>query len=227
MTETVPAEDDGQRMAIEERRRRTAHHEAGHLLGAALFLWKVEAVSIRPGESFNGICHYGDLTDLHVETPPTFALVPSLDLPEDFRKSLERRIVVSLMGQLAAQYAVPMTGFIPAPAEDFAESAAKALARLSPRHAELVVAAERREPIPDDEENAWAVSSALVGDAEAAHLQWLRVVADQLVREWMAEIEALAEALLVSPVLSGDEAKRIIREVRPYRWRTAADAVPA
>lgn len=214
--------------SAEELRWRTAHHESGHTVAMIVVGMPLEAVSIRPGKHFGGIAHPGDLRTWQAEIPPTFGTVPSVALPADFRKAWERRIVVSLAGELAARWAVPLTGFIPSPAEDFAERAAAALARLSPRHAELIVAAESADPTPSDEESAASDSYALVGPEEsAAHLNWLRVVAGELVREWACEISALGAALLERPVLSGDEAKGIVRSARPYLWRPAADAVPA
>ncbi len=77
----------------------------------------VDVISLRPGRSYRAATLLGQIE--------------------------ERRIVIILAGDIAADWAEPWTGYRAATdAETFAQEAAAALERLSPRGRELLVAAE-------------------------------------------------------------------------------------
>lgn len=193
-----------------------AWHEAGH--GAARY-----AVSA-PGSVAFVPCrrcdnHAGVMVSVQSATRSRifakFAAEHILDeafaLHFDVRAELERDILVALAGAIAERYAAPAVNgyFADPPCTLAAERVAKALAQLSPRHAELL---ERSEAEPADDDDVRArEESELVARSEAGwHLVWLRAVADRLVAERASSIERLALVLLDRPAIPGDEAEAIL-----------------
>jgi hypothetical protein len=195
-------------------RRRTAIHEAAHAVAAIALGHGVSLVSIRAGAGYRGITM--------LQFGPTFVSTSSVDLdlpvvrqPPNVRGSLEADIVVSLAGPMAALYADLKSGYLaPDPCDKAVEQAATDLSHLSPRHRELIVTAEGLpdHQYPGDETSASTLAWALAGEMTeaAAHVNWLRAVARNLVFAHWFQIVALADALLERTVLDGDTAKSIV-----------------
>src|SRR4051794_32921778 len=84
--------------------RRTALHEAGHAVAELILGGQVEYVSTRPGNAFRGI-------EVAVPRPLDlggFDPFRSVSVqPPGLRADVERRIVVFLAGEIAAQYLGP------------------------------------------------------------------------------------------------------------------------
>lgn len=192
-------------------RQRTAYHEAGHALAAWLYDRPLAVVSIKPGRHYNGVTRFesadrGWIEAFDVDSAALFQ-------PIDVRTAIEREIVISLAGPIAAELALPPTGFTgPDECELVAERESASMAALSPRAQELVTAMESGPPHESDEQTAAHLSHALTWDeAEAAaHLAWLRVTARRLIARHWYRAAALAAALLERPVLDGKTAVAIL-----------------
>lgn len=204
---------------------RTAYHEAGHVVAMLVLGQPLDIVSIRPSKHYAGITLYGECGRQGWQGEIPNILDPATQHPSDFRAFFERRIVVSLAGKIAGTLAPvePYSGYTaPSPDEEFAERAAHAIARLSPRHRELVLkteAEEASEAFPTDDETAMRDATVLSGDEASSHVGWLEQVARRLVHQHAVSIEMLAEALLQRPVLSGQEAAQIVRKSRSIDGR--------
>jgi DNA-directed RNA polymerase specialized sigma24 family protein len=112
----------------------------------------------------------------------------------------------------------PSHGWLsPEPCDDDAQRAVQALAALSPRHRELVLAMEADETEIDNDETQAAAWSRILfidkADEAAWHLEWLRATARNLVIEQWPRIARLAAVLEERIVLSGDEA---VANLAPY-----------
>ena len=124
------------------------------------------------------------------------SLAPALLQPFETRATVERLAVISLVGGIAGLYArwtadEPSHGYVaPEPCDDDAERAVLALAGLSPRHRELVVALEADESDRNNDETTARKWSGLLfldqTDEAAWHLEWLRATARGLVVEQVA-----------------------------------------
>jgi hypothetical protein len=186
-----------------------AWHEAGHALAAVLVGRPLDYVSTRPGLQFGGITHYGPSAPLGVDgvTLAPLALQPDLTIRERF----ERSILVALAGGVAERFVEPFTGsgYVPADDDDDrAAASAAALARLSPRHRELVVAAERRTaPYPTDDEGQARQSSAIFNAPAAVghHVEWLRGEVEAMVHTHERQLRAIHDALLPLEVMTEQE----------------------
>lgn len=195
-----------------EEARRVAYHEAGHALAAAVFGVPIVLVSIRPGERYGGITvisKAGSAVGFNLALP-----VPLQS--REARAWCERLIVVLLAGAAAKRLVAPSSGYVDdSPDEREAHEAAEALARLSPRHRELLtqLEAEPLDPSEEfdlDEDEAAKLSWGLAGDEAGAHLAWLRAVAGRLVRERFETLRALAEALMAAEVLTAEAIVAIV-----------------
>jgi hypothetical protein len=194
---------------------RTAYHEAGHTVAGWLYGRMPEIVSTRPAETYRGITSFEPLDpgdDFAAGFEPGFP-VP-LQAAET-RRRIEARVVISLAGPIAGDYAAPIRGYAPLDDDRLAaERVSRELAHLSPRHRELLVALETDTTSRDaDEVHARELAGAWIGEPNeaVAYLHWLRVVAERLVCDYWRAITALAAALLEQRVLSGDDAVSIIR----------------
>lgn len=196
-------------------RWRTAHHEASHACAAWAFGRPLKVVSIRPGESYNGVTISGNDEPKDLDLGGYLLDAPVALQPPELRAAIERAAMVSLAGDLAGEAAAlihePIGGWLPDPDTQAIE---EALAALPPRSRELIVESEARtESIPSDDERAAGLVSLLTtSEAEAdAYLAWLRVSADDLVRFQWPRITRLALALLERHYIDGPEAVRILR----------------
>jgi hypothetical protein len=188
-------------------RRGTALHEAGHAVAFVVLGLPLEYASIRPGRTFNGtVSPVQSTIDVNeIQFGRVSQQLPSL------RSIVERRIIATLAGELAARYLATE----PAPAayvDDAAETIAReALQRLAPRVAELVVHHEQAEDTGTDEANAWEAAGIFAdGEPQAAYLSWLRAEARLLVIRYSAAILRVAEALERHAVLNGEQVAALV-----------------
>jgi len=205
-------------------RQRTAWHECGHGLSHLLLRGRSpELVSIRPGQAYRGVT-LGTGGDPWQGTFEPQRL--SILQPADLRRVLEQRIVVSLAGDVGADLgALPRSGYRPITAdEQDAETTARALNQLSPRHRELLAAAESASDVESDDEAAIAWSFVLSGsqDESIAHLSWLRHVTRRLLSAHIDGLSRLVPRLLEVEVLDGATFSHIARKGRCgcHRWPT-------
>jgi len=115
------------------------------------------------------------------------------------------------------RWAKPVTGYVGLSKGEVAvAAAAAALERLSPRGRELLVASEAATDHVNDQTAARHLSQ-MVNDSQSivveAHLRWLRLVADTLVRSHLNAVRSFAQALLEREVLGAEEIDAI--------WRTS------
>jgi hypothetical protein len=191
-------------------RRQTALHEAGHAVADVVFGIPIEYVSIRSGHGFGGI---------EVPVPREFAdiagfdLVPLVMQPPALRADVERCIIATLAGGVAALH----LGSEPAPAgydDDEAERiATQALGALGPRISELVIDNETNDKqFESDQDHATDLAIALFGDVlgGAHYLAWLRVEAETLVVRYRAAILRVADMLERHAVLAGDQIAALV-----------------
>lgn len=192
-------------------RRRTALHEAGHACAEVILGGAVEYASIRPGRTFAGIevPAARDLIDVDGFAP----WLPSVTLePPALRVAVERQIIATLAGELAALYLAPLPARGWYGPDDAAEIARQALVGLGPRIADLVVGHELREqPTDSDEVSAQSLASAFAGpEAGPYYVEWLRCEARELVTRYHAAIRRVADALERSAVLRGDQIAALV-----------------
>jgi hypothetical protein len=185
----------------------TAYHEAGHAVAAVALDLRVDVVTIRPTH------RYGGCTATEHRRAEWLERIEAIDVtataimqPADWRRDIEADILVSLAGPAAGDAVAPATRRED-PDEQRAARAATALARLSPRHREVLDRLEADdEPVGADDHTAWTLASVLSGEDEAAHhLAWMQAVARRFVADYWHHIAAVAEALLEREVLSGEE----------------------
>ncbi len=192
-------------------RRLIALHEAAHAVANTVLNVPMEYASIRPGRRFLGVA----VAAPREGSPPT-GFDPDHVVamqPPDVRAEIERRIITTLAGEIAALYladAPARTGY----SDDDSETiAASALAALGPRVAELVVEDEQRdEPLDADETRARSLADAFAGpEAGAYYLEWLRAEARELVIRYRSAILRVADALERHAVLSGEQIAALVR----------------
>lgn len=193
----------------------TAYHEAAHAVVALLLDARVEFVSIRPGKQHAGITWTDGLPTWSSDAALA-AELPTPLIAADIRRAMEVRMCISLAGDAAAILAPVTSGYIaPTPDQPAAERLARTLEDLSPRHAELLRAAEERtDPIHTDAD--LAERAALGSGAEIhAHVAYMRTVVARMVDEHVPEIAAVAAELERREVLTGDEVRAAMRSARP------------
>jgi hypothetical protein len=188
-------------------RRETALHEAGHAVAQVLLCLPLEYASIRRGKTFGGVVVPAPMEiDVNgIQHGRVSQQLPSL------RSIVERRIISTLAGELAARYLAAE----PAPAgyvDDETETIAReALQRLGPRLAELVVHHEQAEDTGSDEANAWKDAGIFAdGEPQAAYLAWLRAEARLLVTTYAPAILRVADALEKYAVLNGEQVAALV-----------------
>lgn len=190
-------------------RIRNAFHEAGHAVAAYAVHRPIELVSIRPGETFSGIATFGRA---RLNLDPLRFGAPAFLQPCEIRRRIESHIVVDLAGTLAADMAVRLTGYVPT--EPDVVAAETAMKRLSEVQRERLHVLERDpEPTVTDEEQAYHFA-AVVDQSTVAYLSWLREATKLLLQEpWnMRALERLADELLRQEVVTGRQARSIIRQ---------------
>jgi hypothetical protein len=130
---------------FEQKRIRTAYHEAAHAVTARLLGREVSLVSLQPERDHLGVVHN---SVAHFDGPVGD---PTLPLRGEYRDELETEIIIALAGSLAEEYCLPRSGYLPTTLdEDWAQRASELLAEQSPRHRELVERAQRGEIIWPD-----------------------------------------------------------------------------
>lgn len=184
-------------------RRRTAIHKAAHACVSQDLGIEVEYASVRPGRNFDGVAvnAHAAVADLD-----RLGLGGVMDQPPALRADVERRVVVMLAGEAAALvFAEPdVDGWDVDPVE----VAARGLAALPPRVAELAIAAENSEAMPaTDADKAGELAAALTGPTGGAahYLAWLSAEAEFLVRQRRDAILRVADALEAHAILTGDQ----------------------
>lgn len=125
----------------------------------------------------------------------------TLLLPESVRRTLERRVLVSLAGFAAEELApsdLPRGYRAESPLSLLASEEPPAALSATDRH--LLARGDTDEPLPNDVENAYDDALALTGDERLAtlFLRYLAAEAERLVRQPLVRrrIARLAEALL-------------------------------
>jgi hypothetical protein len=191
-------------------RREIALHEAGHAVAFVVLGLPLEYASIRPGRTFAGVAVPAKRSPIDVNEIQ-FGRV-SQQTPS-IRAEVERRVIATLAGELAARYlaAEPApTAYVGEEAETIAR---EALQRLRPRFAELVVHHEQAEDTGTDEANAWEAAGIFAdGEPQALYLSWLRAEARLLVIRYSPAILRVAEALERHAVLNGEQVAALVHE---------------
>jgi hypothetical protein len=214
---------DAKRPDREFARRRSSYHEAGHGLVAFLLTGTPpEVLSLRPGQAYRAVTILGPSDD----TPDDVDLkLPSI-LRSD-RRVLETRIAIDLAGELAEEMAgFRRAGYVEeTDDESAAQTAARTLAALSPRHRELLAAAEAEPSMLADWDLASSSSFVMTWERSesAAHLIWMRTVVSQLLVGHGAALMRLAEALEAADVMDAEAFVLIVHASRCvcHQWPTA------
>ena len=195
-----------------ERRRHVALHEAGHAVASDLFGMPLEYVSIRPGETFDGITS----GDPHPIPPGFDASRPVAAQPHEVRAAVERRILGDLAGDVAARYLAAEPATVRCDPLEAAEIDRQALTAVGPRTAELVVREEERtEPHESDEAKAWELADAFAGPETGwRYLEWLRSEARDLAIRYHPAILRVADALERSGILTGEQVAALVHPPR-------------
>jgi hypothetical protein len=169
--------------------------------------------------------HLAELAQLQAEIAELDAADPAgappppvlLFQPPEHRARIEAEVVALLAGY-AAEDLLLTAGVYRGdrPDEIKAERLALELATTSPRHAELI-AAHAELAGGSDMEKALTLSTTLAGPEAMAHLGMMRAVTWRMVAERWPQVEALADALRLHPILDGAAAEAIIEEARTGR----------
>ena len=187
-------------------------HEAGHAVVAWRLGHRLELVSVKP--SAHG---WGFVSHVAVNADPASPepQVPVVLQRGTVRQAIERLMCIALAGHAAELLLAPPApaGYGPAPDEEEAERLEATLAELSPVSRELLADAEARST-PTDADRAVRFAELLAGSEHVHHLGLMRAVAFRLVAEDAERIETLAAALADRPVMSGEEAVKIIEDPR-------------
>jgi hypothetical protein len=203
-------------------------HESSHFCAALLLRGEVAAVvSIRPSKAHGGATILGSPARVNFsgrrDNP--------LGVDPEWRRDVERLIVVLLVGKAAEDLAGRPVGRIPDPApgedEQRAAALAQSLAELAPQHMQLLTDSEAG-PAPDDSDvgddlHAFELSWRLTGLEAQFHLAWLRAVAERFVLDHAVEIVAVARELYRRTVMPGADAAAIVHRIREEE----ADRQPA
>jgi hypothetical protein len=171
-------------------------------------------VSVRRGKACAGITFPFALPGWSGDAASVVTLPLPL-APADLRRAVEVRVCIYLAGEVGELLALD-SGYRPANAcvQD-ASRLARSLTDLSPRHIELLHAAECADEHEPDYVRATNAASALGTPAEADALVLLcRAVTTHLVASSAADIQAVAQALSTRHVLTGDEVRAIRAERR-------------
>jgi hypothetical protein len=187
-----------------DSRRRLAIHEAGHAVCGVVLGRPLEYASIRPGRSFRGVA-----VAVHGPTPGIAAFEVDCVVatqPPELRADVERKILTSFAGELAALYLADepaASGYSDDETEGIADAA---LTELGPRIAELVVQNEEGEDTESDGDAAYRLAVAFTGSPEIAapYVAWLQAEARGLVIRHRHAILRVADALERHAVLRGD-----------------------
>jgi hypothetical protein len=207
-------------------RRRTAVHEAARAVADVVFGIPLEYVSIRAGNGFSGIevPIHRDFTDI-----AGFDDVLLVMQPPAFRADVERRIIATLAGDMAALF----LGGEPPPArydDDAAEQIAKrALMALGPRISELVIHHEASdEPYESDQDRAIGLAIAVFGEVlgGAHYLAWLRAEAEALVIRYRTAILRVADALERLAILQGEQVAALVHPPKEVTVATRKAKAP-
>jgi hypothetical protein len=189
-------------MTIDDRRR-TAIHEAGHALARWRFGWPIECVSIRPGVAHAGLvmglAPVANLSKKIGGRHPLDGLDPAL------RRLADQGMVISAIGEVAADLLVPRMGRLAEPPVHKLPPA-----RLSPSVQAKLVAAEAMTAPPTDADVAFEMAFGLVGMAAQPYLAWIRAEANRIAATDAAFIQELAQQLLAREVIDGASAVAIL-----------------
>ena len=203
--ETVPTTED--------RRWRTAIHEAAHFVIGDRVGIPLGVVSIRPTTQYGGVCD-GRYAPGFSELDPSRLLI---DQPARARRAHEANIRWRLAGPAADRLYFPSTSFVrtPRPIEP------ATMPHLSPAAATQLIHLERAgnaaEPgtFVHDEDAALHSAYVLVGrDLSSAYYQWAVADTSAMVVDDSGAITRLAEALMERDALS-------VRDARAAKRRKA------
>jgi hypothetical protein len=190
-------------------RGQTCIHEAGHAVACVVFGIGLEFVSIRPGIHFRGLTSHDP-----APLPDTLRRGGVLDQSIEFRTAVERQMVMVMAGPLAARMFDPASwsGYGVTDDEQAVRALTAFLAERIPL-AQALAGMEAGDPLPSDDDVAYALSKDLAGepDEAGAHHMLVRAASRRFVAEYWRPIEALAHVLNKRLVIDGPEAERIIR----------------
>lgn len=184
----------------------TSYHESSHAVIGRVLGASIDLISIRAGKSHAGITFPASLpkwtSDAMASADDALPLKAA-----DVRRVIEVRICLSLAGAIGERLAPFEPGYVPTIAcPDDSGSLARKLSDLSPRHRELLEAAESETHHDNDETSAYSVARALGAEDEArALVELCRVVTRNLVEVMEREIHSVASELHRLTVLTGDE----------------------
>lgn len=193
----------------DEAMRRTAYHEAGHaVIGVALGV-PIDGVSIRASSCYAGIALLRpapvDTSVIDIEAPTPVLMPPKL------RRALETRLWVSLAGDLAAEMAVRRSRYGEADTTDRVAAATIAV-ELTGRSKDALERAEAMTEIKTDWDSAIATADILAWREAVQYIAFATAATRRLLAECWPAVDAVAQALMSTPVLSGRQVKRIIRK---------------
>jgi hypothetical protein len=195
-------------------RWRTCLHEAAHAVIALDLGADLDLVSVRRGKACAGITFplalpgwSGDVAGV-VTMPLPLA-------PADLRRAVEVRVCIYLAGEVGELLALDAAYRPDRACVQGARRLARSLTDLSPRHIELLKAAECADEHEPDYVLARNAARALGTPPEAEALVLMcRTVTAELVGFAAGDIRAVAQALRTNRVLTGDEVLAIRAERR-------------
>jgi hypothetical protein len=153
-------------------------------------------------------------------------------LQPDLRAVVERSIITSLAGPLAALMVPGPSGYSEdAPCEEFAVRSAAAIERQSPRVRELLGEHEADAQGMSDEDRARTDADGLSwgGTAPTYHVLWLPEQARDALAWHRSALAAIADELYLRIVLTYAEVDAIVRHLpcRCHRWQPVSEEVSA
>jgi hypothetical protein len=189
-------------------RMRISLHEAAHAWAGWRFGRPPAVVSIRPGAAHLGVAIFDRSADHGLSR--LIGPHPLDGLDPEARRFADRRLVVTLIGEEAADLLGPLqTGRLP-DRVPLAGAVASNPLELSPERAQRLAEAEADDDPWYDDEAAFEMAFRLVGELANVYLVWCRAEARRLARDHARAIHALAAALRASEVLDGADAVAIL-----------------
>jgi hypothetical protein len=196
---------------------RTAHHEAGHVVMAALLRRRLGPVTIDLAGS--GGCAWSWSPKLRADDVGRVAAQPAPLLPARVRRTLEGKVMSLAAGEAAAEVWLcrqALGGRRQAPLVERVAERIQSAAPLARSERELLATEAVTETTNEDGDDARIERLAMLlnhGDvpAAAAHAAWLTVVAKGMLEREFTTVERVAAALVEHRTLSARTVRELVR----------------